>query len=94
MPEEIHYRKLERMYESAPCNVYYAPKIAISKGRAEVTIPVRDDLFHTGGADVGAADGDVGSDVFAASTALQNLSGFAAHRTHAGSVETVGRGTL
>jgi len=46
MSNEEHYRKLERMYLSAPVNEYYAPEIHISEGRAQVSIPVRADFFH------------------------------------------------
>jgi uncharacterized protein (TIGR00369 family) len=48
--KEEHYRRLERMYASAPVNEYYAPTMRVSEGQAEVTIPVRPDLFHAGGA--------------------------------------------
>jgi uncharacterized protein (TIGR00369 family) len=50
LSNEEHYRKLERMYASAPVNEYYAPTMRISEGRAEVIIPVRPDLFHAAGA--------------------------------------------
>jgi uncharacterized protein (TIGR00369 family) len=50
LSNEEHYRKLERMYASAPVNEYYAPTMRISEGRAEVTIPVRPHLFHAAGA--------------------------------------------
>ena len=50
MTKEEHYRKLERMYASAPVNEYYAPTMRVSEGRAEVTIPVRPDFFHAAGA--------------------------------------------
>ena len=50
MSKEEHYRKLERMYASAPINEYYAPTMRVSEGRAEVTIPIRPDFFHAGGA--------------------------------------------
>lgn len=45
MPDE-HYRKLERMYASAPVNEYYRPVLHVSEGAAEVLIPVRPDFFH------------------------------------------------
>ncbi|GAG05875.1 unnamed protein product, partial [marine sediment metagenome] len=48
--KEEHYRRLERMYASAPVNEYYAPTMRVSEGRAEVTIPMRPDFFHAGGA--------------------------------------------
>lgn len=54
MKEEEHLRKLERMYRSARCNGYYRPRIAISKGRSEVSLEVREDFFHSAGAVHGA----------------------------------------
>ncbi len=50
MNKEEHYRKLERMYASGPVNEYYAPKIRVSQGCAEVIVPVRQDFFHAGSA--------------------------------------------
>jgi uncharacterized protein (TIGR00369 family) len=47
--EDKHYRKLESMYASGPVNDYYAPKLQVSKGVAEVTIRVRPDFFHAAG---------------------------------------------
>ena len=44
-PDE-HFRRLERMYGSAPINKYFAPVLHVSDGRAEVTIAVRPDFFH------------------------------------------------
>lgn len=43
---EEHYRKLERMYASAPINEYFRPVLTVSEGAAEVLIPVRPDFFH------------------------------------------------
>lgn len=54
MNNEDHYRKLERMYLSAPVNEYYAPIIRVSEGQAHVTIPVRKDFFHAADAVHGA----------------------------------------
>jgi uncharacterized protein (TIGR00369 family) len=50
MTTEDHFHKLERMYLAAPINAYYAPAIAVSAGRAEVTIPMRPDFHHAAGA--------------------------------------------
>lgn len=50
MTKEEHYRKLERMYLSAPCNAYYKPQIIISEGTADLTIPISPNLFHAAGA--------------------------------------------
>ena len=54
MTNEEHYRKLERMYASAPLNEYYKPTMHISDGRAEVAISVRRELFHAANAVHGA----------------------------------------
>ena len=41
---------MERMYASGPVNEYFAPRIQVSQGRAEVIVPVRQDFFHAAGA--------------------------------------------
>jgi uncharacterized protein (TIGR00369 family) len=43
---EEHFRKLERMYERAPINRFFAPALRISQGQAVVTIPIKPDFFH------------------------------------------------
>ena len=48
--QESHYRKLERMYLSAPLNDFYRPTIRVERGRSEITIPVEEALFHAAGA--------------------------------------------
>ncbi len=45
-PTEEHFRRLERMYRSAPINRIYQPTIRVSEGAAEVAIEVRRDFFH------------------------------------------------
>ena len=50
-----HYRKLERMYLSAPVNDFFRPTIEIEQGRAVITNPVRKELFHAAGAVHGSA---------------------------------------
>ncbi|HEX9944964.1 MAG TPA: PaaI family thioesterase [Thermoanaerobaculia bacterium] len=50
MSREEHRRRLERMYVGAPCNEYYAPRIAIGEGVCDVVIPVQEKFFHSGGA--------------------------------------------
>jgi len=52
---EEHYRKLERMYASAPCNKFYAPTLRVGNGRTELIIPIRSDFCHSAGAVHGAA---------------------------------------
>ncbi|NIW80602.1 MAG: hotdog fold thioesterase [Calditrichae bacterium] len=54
MTSELHCRKLERMYNSAPCNAYYSPTLKISNGQAEIIIPVQDKFFHAAGATHGS----------------------------------------
>lgn len=54
MTNEEHFRTLEKMYASAPCNVYYAPTIHISHGTAEVIIPIQEKFFHSAGATHGS----------------------------------------
>jgi len=49
-----HYRKLERMYLSAPVNRIYSPKIQIDEGRAVVEIEVGEQFFHAANAVHGA----------------------------------------
>ena len=49
-PNELHYRKLERMYLSAPLNDFYRPTIRVGRGRSEISIPVKEALFHAAGA--------------------------------------------
>ena len=49
-----HYRKLERMYLSAPVNRIYSPTIHIDKGRAVVEIEVGEQFFHAANAVHGA----------------------------------------
>jgi uncharacterized protein (TIGR00369 family) len=41
-----HFRKLERMYHSAPINKFYDPKLRIERGRTELVIPIRPEFFH------------------------------------------------
>lgn len=50
-----HYRRLERMYLSAPLNDFYRPTIEIERGRAVIRNPVRRELFHAAGAVHGSA---------------------------------------
>ena len=49
---EIHFRKLERMYLSAPVNnqLYNGVTIAISDQRAELTLEIEEKFFHAANA--------------------------------------------
>jgi len=42
-----HCEKLQRMYLSAPCNVYYEPKLFIKEGETELVIEVKEKFFHS-----------------------------------------------
>ena len=50
MIKEDHYRKLENMMHRAPIIKLTGARIEISSGRSEITLPVRQDLFHAAGA--------------------------------------------
>ena len=46
MPDETHYRKLENLYHGAPINRFYAPKLTIREGEAELLIEIKPDFYH------------------------------------------------
>ncbi len=75
MSNEEHFRKLERMYLSAPINQYFEPAIRISEGQAEVVMPVRPGFFHAAGAAHGAVYFKALDDAafFAVSSLLENV---------------------
>ncbi len=50
MPDEEHFRKLERMYASAPINRLYRPALRIREGESEVVFTPGGDFFHAAGA--------------------------------------------
>ncbi len=50
MPNEEHFRRLERMYASAPINAFFRPSLKVMEGRAEVVIPMRPEFWHAAGA--------------------------------------------
>jgi acyl-coenzyme A thioesterase PaaI-like protein len=54
MTKEGHYRKLERMYLSAPINQFFSPSVSISRGEAEIRTEVKSDYYHAAGALHGA----------------------------------------
>ena len=45
-----HFRKLERMYASAPINEHFQPVLSVRSGAAEVRIQLREDFHHSAGA--------------------------------------------
>lgn len=44
-----HFRRLERMYLSAPVNELYLPAIEVSEGTAVITFEARREHFHAAG---------------------------------------------
>lgn len=47
MPEEEHFRRLEHLYQAAKVQeTFSGSTIAVSHGKAEITLPVRDAYFH------------------------------------------------
>lgn len=46
MDAEEHFRRLERMYATAPINRFYLPVMRVSEGRAEISVTVRPEFFH------------------------------------------------
>ncbi|HUN53904.1 MAG TPA: PaaI family thioesterase [Smithella sp.] len=49
-----HFRKLENMMHSAPIVQLVGARVEISEGRADITLPVKPELFHAAGALHGA----------------------------------------
>lgn len=49
-----HYRKLENMMHSAPIVRLTGARVCIEEGRAEILLPVKEDLYHAAGALHGA----------------------------------------
>lgn len=50
MTLDQHYRCLESMYQAAPINKIYPPKMTVSKGEAVIEIELKKDYFHSAGA--------------------------------------------
>lgn len=50
MKKEEHYRKLENMMHSAPIVNLVGARVSIGEGCAEITLPVKKELFHAAGA--------------------------------------------
>ncbi len=51
---ENHFQKLTRMYDQAPTNAYFKPRMVLGEGKAEIRITVREDFHHAAGAMHGA----------------------------------------
>jgi uncharacterized protein (TIGR00369 family) len=54
MTTDEHFRKLENMMHSAPFVKMTGAKVVVTKGEAQITLPVRQDFFHAAGAMHGA----------------------------------------
>ena len=54
MENKEHYKKLENMMHSAPFIKLTGVKVAITKGEARITLPVKKDFHHAAGAMHGA----------------------------------------
>jgi uncharacterized protein (TIGR00369 family) len=50
MSREEHWRKLERLYLTAPINDYWQPRISVGDRVCDIVIPIRHDFFHAAGA--------------------------------------------
>jgi len=50
MPSDEHFRRLERMYLTAPVNDYYHPHLTVGEGQARLEIAVRPEFFHAANA--------------------------------------------
>ena len=46
MASEEHFRRLERMYHSAPINAWYRPVLEVGEGTAQISMAVREEFFH------------------------------------------------
>ncbi len=52
---DLHFRRLEAMYDDAPVTRLYGTRLAVGEGEATVTLPVREEFFHAAGALHGSA---------------------------------------
>lgn len=50
MKNHEHYRKLENMMHSAPIVCLVGARVTIDEGCAQITLPVKKELFHAAGA--------------------------------------------
>jgi acyl-coenzyme A thioesterase PaaI-like protein len=50
MSNDLHFRRLEAMYASAPVNQRFPSQISVSEGLSRISCTVSDDLFHAAGA--------------------------------------------
>ena len=45
-----HFKALENMYLAAPVNKYYQPKIKVSDSTSEISITLKESMYHSAGA--------------------------------------------
>ena len=45
-----HFKALENMYLAAPVNKYHQPKIKVSDSTSEISITLKESMYHTAGA--------------------------------------------
>ena len=45
-----HFKALENMYLAAPVNKYHQPKIKVSDSRSEISITLKESMYHSAGA--------------------------------------------
>lgn len=50
MEKETHYKRLEFMYQSAPINEFYKPRMVVGEGEATIEIDIDKKYFHAAGA--------------------------------------------
>ena len=48
MDKQEHYTSLENMYQSAPVNAFYKPRLVVSEGHSEIEINIEDHHHHAG----------------------------------------------
>ncbi len=73
MTSEQHYRCLESMYQAAPINKLYPPKMTVTEGEAVIEIALSPDYFHSAGAVHGSVYFKVLDDsAFFAANSLEN----------------------
>jgi uncharacterized protein (TIGR00369 family) len=46
MEQELHYKKLENLYLSAPINEFYKPSSKIEEGQSTIVVTILPDFFH------------------------------------------------
>jgi len=48
MDKQEHYTRLENMYQSAPVNAFYKPRLVVSEGHSEIEIDILEQHHHAG----------------------------------------------